>query len=864
MWRGRGPAHNITVDVQYGDTAQHQIAVYLLDWDSNARTETVTVMDGNTNTVLDTRMPASFHNGTYLVWNVSGHVKLQFTNTNSGSNVVVSGLFFDPVGGSPQTVVAPMFNPGAGAVAAGQQVTISTATAGASIRYTTDGSTPSETAGTLYSTPVTVNSAETIQAIAYEAGMTDSSVSSAGYTISASTGSASFVRTDTTTQGSWKGEYGTSGYNVITDTVGYPSNVTVTPSGQQSYQWAPSTTDVRALQMGSGTGRVAGTWYSATQFTVDVQYGDTAQHQIAVYLLDWDSNARTETVTVMDGNTNTVLDTRMPASFHNGTYLVWNVSGHVKLQFTNTNSGSNVVVSGLFFDPVGGSPQTVVAPMFNPGAGAVAAGQQVTISTATAGASIRYTTDGSTPSETAGTLYSTPVTVNSAETIQAIAYEAGMTDSSVSSAGYTISASTGSASFVRTDTTTQGSWKGEYGTSGYNVITDTVGYPSNVTVTPSGQQSYQWAPSTTDVRALQMGSGTGRVAGTWYSATQFTVDVQYGDTAQHQIAVYLLDWDSNARTETVTVMDGNTNTVLDTRMPASFHNGTYLVWNVSGHVKLQFTNTNSGSNVVVSGLFFDPVGGSPQTVVAPMFNPGAGAVAAGQQVTISTATAGASIRYTTDGSTPSETAGTLYSTPVTVNSAETIQAIAYEAGMTDSSVSSAGYTISANGNSASFVKFDTTTQGNWQGSYGADGFNIVNDTVQYPGYATVTPSGQSSWTWAGSSGDVRALQKKSVANDRIAATWYSGSTIGNSFSIDVNLTDGNSHQIAIYCLDWDAQGRSERIDILDPNGVLLDSRNVSSFSALPEYLVWNVQGHVTIKVTLTGGVNAVISGLFFR
>jgi len=29
------------------------------------------------------------------------------------------------------------------------------------------------------------------------------------------------------------------------------------------------------------------------------------------------------------------------------------------------------------------------------------------------------------------------------------------------------------------------------------------------------------------------------------------------------------------------------------------------------------------------------------------------------------------------------------------------------------------------------------------------------------------------------------------------------------------------------------------------------------------YLVWNVSGHVKIQVTLTGGINAVASGLFF-
>jgi hypothetical protein len=29
------------------------------------------------------------------------------------------------------------------------------------------------------------------------------------------------------------------------------------------------------------------------------------------------------------------------------------------------------------------------------------------------------------------------------------------------------------------------------------------------------------------------------------------------------------------------------------------------------------------------------------------------------------------------------------------------------------------------------------------------------------------------------------------------------------------------------------------------------------------YLVWNVSGHITIRVTSTAGLNAVVSGLFF-
>lgn len=51
-----------------------------------------------------------------------------------------------------------------------QTVAISTATPGASIRYTTDGSWPTETSGTLYSGPVSINRTTPLRAIAYKAG----------------------------------------------------------------------------------------------------------------------------------------------------------------------------------------------------------------------------------------------------------------------------------------------------------------------------------------------------------------------------------------------------------------------------------------------------------------------------------------------------------------------------------------------------------------------------------------------------------------------------------------------------------------------------------------------------------------------
>jgi hypothetical protein len=123
----------------------------------------------------------------------------------------------------------------------------------------------------------------------------------------------------------------------------------------------------------------------------------------------------------------------------------------------------------------------------------------------------------------------------------------------------------------------------------------------------------------------------------------------------------------------------------------------------------------------------------------------------------------------------------------------------------------------------------------------------------------VTLAGQTLATWNASTADVRALLK-GTASDRIASTWWTW----GSFTIDVNVTDGNTHQVALYCLDWDdSNGRNERIDVLNAvSGSVLDSRTVSSFSS-GKYLVWNISGHVTFQVTALLK-NAAVSGMFFR
>ena len=163
-------------------------------------------------------------------------------------------------------------------------------------------------------------------------------------------------------------------------------------------------------------------------------------------------------------------------------------------------------------------------------------------------------------------------------------------------------------------------------------------------------------------------------------------------------------------------------------------------------------------------------------------------------------------------------------------------------------------------NSAVFVATDTTTLGSWQDVYGAAGYVIAPDTQQLPDALQVAPDNASQFTWADSTSDPRGLQKADLSADRIAACWYSPI----SFTIDVNITDGQIYQLALYLVDWDQLNRAERVDVLDPDSnTLLDGRNVTAFGS-GVYLVWKVRGHITLQITNDpGSTNAVVSGLFF-
>src|SRR5262249_20107888 len=122
-------------------------------------------------------------------------------------------------------------------------------------------------------------------------------------------------------------------------------------------------------------------------------------------------------------------------------------------------------------------------------------------------------------------------------------------------------------------------------------------------------------------------------------------------------------------------------------------------------------------------------------------------------------------------------------------------------------------------------------------------------------------TGAINYTWSTDTSDLRSLQN-AAGTGRIAAIWYTAGTE----SFNLNLTDGQTHRIAVYAVDWDGfgGGRSERFDVIDnATGAVLDTETLSNFQN-GAYLVWDLSGSVTIRVTnLNPNSNAVVSGIFF-
>jgi hypothetical protein len=136
-----------------------------------------------------------YNNSTGTTCNATDNFVLSASAT--ANSVYINSVTITYSAASTSAPSLPVFSPGAGAVASGTKITI-TSDGATSIRYTTDGSTePTSTTGTLYdeNNKPTITAATTLKAIGINANGT-SSVATAAYTIAQGTTYERITSTD--------------------------------------------------------------------------------------------------------------------------------------------------------------------------------------------------------------------------------------------------------------------------------------------------------------------------------------------------------------------------------------------------------------------------------------------------------------------------------------------------------------------------------------------------------------------------------------------------------------------------------------------------------------------------------------------
>ncbi len=163
---------------------------------------------------------------------------------------------------TPKPIVVaatPTFSPAAGTYTSAQSITLGDATSGATIYYTTNGSTPTSSS-TLYSAPIALSTAgtTTINAIAVATGFSTSNVGTAAYTLNL----PGTTQTPAPTFSPAAGTFTSSQNIVLSDatsgaTIYYTTNGSVPTTSSTVYTaaipiTAPGTTTINAIAVASG------------------------------------------------------------------------------------------------------------------------------------------------------------------------------------------------------------------------------------------------------------------------------------------------------------------------------------------------------------------------------------------------------------------------------------------------------------------------------------------------------------------------------------------------------------------------------------------------------------------------------------
>lgn len=513
--------------------------------------------------------------------------------------------------------------------------------------------------------------------------------------------------------------------------------------------------------------------------------------------------------------------------------------------------------------------------------------------------------------------------------------------------------STASAAFVRTDSTTSGSWQGMYGSQGGLAYpSGHIPFPEGVSVSAYRNYGLMWDDSTTDSRALQKSSGSDRFAAAWHDTYEFYFFLEFGDTAIHQVSFYFLDFDGAGRQQKIEFFDDVTGQFLASTNLANFQNGIYSTWNLRGNVRIRLTRIN-GPNAVLSGIFFDPEGADPASTSAAFVRTdgttsgswrgvyGAeGAVAhpsgylpAPTDVQVngyrnyplvwsySTTDPRAlqkgsgTDRFATAWNDPTEfyfflqfsdadthqvsfyfldydrvgrqqkleffdhvTGRFLGSTNIAnfqngVYSSwnlrgkvrvrisrisgpnAVLSGIFFDPGAAPATATATAYAALS---ATTYVAEDTASGGTWKGELGNEGHWIAAEEPTLPTYASVRLSGAIEWVWSLPSTDPAALERP-YDEERIASTWFAN----EPFTLDVAINDANPHRVSLYFVDFDGAGRTQLVELLDPNtGTVLDSTELSEFGD-GVWLQYVFSSNTAIRISPIEGPNAVLSGIFF-
>jgi hypothetical protein len=591
---------------------------------------------------------------------------------------------------------APVFSPAAGTYTGPQSVTITDATAGTNIYYTTDGSTPT-TSSTMYMGAIWQSTTQTLKAIAVKTGSTNSAVTTAAYTI------APVLPTPTFSLAGGSAAYPTPQTVSISDSqsgisIYYTTNG-ATPTAASTLYTGPITISVTetieaiAIETGYTNSAVSSVLYTIAPSVPAPTFSPTAgTYTTAQSVTIGDSMTGATIYYTTNGATPTTSSTKYTGAI--------TVSATETLKAIAIETGYNnspVVTAAYAINPV------LPTPVFSVASGTYTSTQTVSISDATAGTTIYYTTNGTTPT-TASTKYTGPVTVSATETLEAIAAETGYTNSATATAAYTINPALPAPVF----TPAAGTYTGPQSvtiidaTAGANIYYTTDG--SSPTTSSAMYMGAIWQSKTQTLKAIAVkaGSVTSAVTTAAYTIAPVlptpTFSLAGGSAAYSGPQTFTIS-DSTASATIYYTTNGAAPTTSSTK-----YTGPITV-SVTETVNAIATETGYTNSAVASVVYTIAPAAS-----VPVFSPATGTYTTSQTVSISDATVGTTIYYTTNGTTPT-TASAKYTGPVTVSATETLEAIAVETGYTNSAAATAAYTITGSASAGVNEDFSLTASG---------------------------------------------------------------------------------------------------------------------------------------------------------